>query len=58
MLNDTRFTQDLQITWPHLSMTGGLVGVLSSFDTGQANTVWKRWALSIGICTYSQEDVD
>lgn len=51
MLNDTRFTQDLQITWPHLSMTGGFVGVLSSFDTGQANTVWKRWALSMGICT-------
>lgn len=48
---DILFTQALQIAWPHFSNTGGLPGVLSSFDTGQQNTVWKRSSFDTGTST-------
>lgn len=51
MLNDILLTHALQIAWPHLSSTGGFPGELSSFDTGQQNTVWKRSSFEIGIST-------
>ena len=34
-------TDDWQITWPHLSKTGGLSGVACSRETGHEKMEWK-----------------